>query len=153
MVKKIKGDLILKKDLFVEEDLIVTGSIFGKDDQRYSLIVKGSVEAKQIHVSLLNAVMINANDIEAEKIIADSINCKMLESWNVESKHIDSIHVYSTKIDSYSLSAEQIRADIVICEKFLPKNNNSHIVAKVFIENRLTLPQKTWFPTQKVFTI
>ena len=151
MVKKIKGDLILKKDTFIEDDLIVHGSIFGKDDERYNLIVKGSIEAKQIRVGLLHAVMINVNEIEAEKIIADSINCRTLESWNVESKHIDSFQVNSTKIDTYSLSADKIHADIVICEKFLPKNNNSQVIAKIFFENRLTLPQKTWLPTQEVF--
>lgn len=151
MVKKVKGDLILKKDLFVEEDLIVSGSIFGKDNERYDLIVNGTIEAKQIRVSLLHAVIINANEIEAEKINSDSINCKTLESWDVESKHIDSFQVYSTKIDSYSLSADKIHADVVICEKFLPKNNDSQITAKIFFENRLTLPQKTWLPTQEVF--
>jgi len=151
MVKKVKGDLILKKDLFIEDDLIVHGSIFGKDDQRYNLIVKGSIEAKQIRVGLLHAVMINSNEIEAEKIVADSINCRTLESWNIESKHIDTYQVYSTKIDTYSLSADNVHADIVICEKFLPKNNNSKITAKIFFENRLTIPQKTWLSTQKVF--
>ena len=151
MVKKVNGDLILKKDLFVEDDLIVSGSIFGKNDERYNLIVKGSIEAKQIRVGLLHGIMINANEIEAEKIIADSINCRTLESWNIESKHIDSFQVYSTKIDTYSLSADKIHSDIVICEKFLPKNNNSQIIAKVFFENRLTIPQKTWLPPQKVF--
>jgi len=53
MVKKIKGDLILKKDLFIEDDLIVSGNIFGKDNQRFNLIVTGSIEAKQIHVVYL----------------------------------------------------------------------------------------------------
>jgi len=150
MVKKIKGDLILTKDLFIEDDLIVSGNIFGKDNQRYNLIVKGSIEAKQICVSFLNAMMINANEIEAEKIIADSINCKVLESWNIESKHIDSFQVNSTKIDSYSISADKIQSDIILCEKFLPKNNDSKVIAKVFFENRLILPQKTWFPVQEV---
>ena len=51
MVKKIQGDLILKKDLFVEDDLIVSGNIFGNDDERYKLKVRGSIEAKQIGVS------------------------------------------------------------------------------------------------------
>lgn len=46
MTKKIKGDLILKKDLYVEEDLIVSGNIFRKDNRRYNLIVEGSVETK-----------------------------------------------------------------------------------------------------------
>lgn len=152
MVKKVKGDLILKKDLFVEEDLIVSGSIFGKDNGRYNLIVEGSIEAKQIRVGLLHAIMINANEIEAEKIIADSINCNTLESWNIESKHIDSFQVCSTKIDTYSISADEVHADIVICEKFLPKNNNSQIIAKIFFESRLTIPRKTWFPAQEVLT-
>lgn len=151
MVKQVKGDLILKKDLFIEEDLIVYGSILGKDNERYNLIVEGSIEAKQIRVGLLHAVMINANEIEAEKIIADSINCNTLESWNIESKHIDSFQVYSTKIDSYSISADKVHADIIICEKFLPKNNNSQIIAKIFFENRLTIPRKMWFPAQEVF--
>lgn len=44
-----------------------------------------------------------------------------------------------------------IHTDIVICEKFLPKNSNSQILTKIFFENRLTLTQKTWFPKQEVF--
>lgn len=144
MTKIINGDLVLKKDTFLNENLIVTGDIIGKGYMKFSLFVEGSIEARNIKVKYLEGTNINANTIKSEKIIAEFVNANSLEIWDINSQRIDCYEINSNHVDSKDLSVHKIDADLIVCDKFIPKNNNSKIMAKVFLENRFTHKKIEW---------
>ena len=144
MTKIINGDLVLKKDTFLNENLIVTGDIIGKGYMKFGLFVEGSIEARNIKVKYLKGTNINANTIKSEKIIAESVNANSLEIWDINSQRIDCYEINSNHVDSKDLSVHKIDADLIVCDKFIPKNNNSKIMAKVFLENRFTHKKIEW---------
>jgi len=144
MTKKINGDFILKKDTILNEDLIVTGDIIGKNHVKFNLFVEGSIEAVNIKVKYMKALTIKANRIESEKVIAEFIKANSLEIWNVNSQSIDCPEIDSDYVNSKDLSAHRIDADFVVCEKFVPKNNDSKIMAKIFLENQSILKRREW---------
>lgn len=150
MTKVINGDFVLKKDTFLNENLIVTGSIVGKNHVPFSLFVEGSVDAKNIKVKYMKALNINANRIESEKIIAEKINANALEIWNVDSQSIDCYEIDSEYINSKNLCAHKINADFIVCDKFIPKNNDSKIMAKIFLENPNLIKRKEWSLTKEI---
>jgi hypothetical protein len=78
-MKTIKGNLILKKDTTFNEDLRVEGSILGKDGAKYSLIVRGNI----------NAWNINAWDISyyAVCFAYKNITCKSIKGRRDNCKH------------------------------------------------------------------
>lgn len=144
MTKKINGDLILKKDTFLDEDLIVTGNIIGKNHVKFNLFVEGSIEAKNIKTKYMKALNVKANRIESEKVTAKCVNANSLEIWNVNSQRIDCYEIDSDYINSKDLIAHKINADFVVCDKFIPKNNDSKISAKMFLENQSIIKRKEW---------
>jgi len=149
MTKTINGDLIIKKDTFLTEDLIVNGDIICKDHMKYSLFVEGSLEAINIKIKYVKASKIKANRIESEKIIAEFVNANSVEVWDINSQEIDCDDINTNHLDCKNLSAKQINADFVICDKFIPKDKDSKIMAKVFLENRFT-QRKEWTYTKEI---
>lgn len=144
MTKVINGDLVLKKDTFLNENLIVIGDIIAKSHMKFSLFVEGSIEATNIKVKYMKGSKINANRIESEKVMAKFINANSLEIWDINSQSINCDEIDSKHVNCKDLSAHMINADFVVCEKFTPKNNNSKIMAKVFLENRFTHKRIEW---------
>lgn len=73
MVKKFK-ELVLEKDTVFEESIEVETDIRCEGTERYSLLVKGNINARNIDAGNINARNINAWDISAWDINAGNIN-------------------------------------------------------------------------------
>jgi len=73
-MKKIKGNLILKKDTEFIESIKVEGDIKGY----YNLKVAGDINAENINVR-----NIDAWDINAENINAENINVRNIDAWDI----------------------------------------------------------------------
>lgn len=74
-MKIIHGDLVLSEDTTFDESITVEGDISCKDyDYRYSLTVRGNIDALDIKARNINARNIDALDIKARNI--DALNIK-----------------------------------------------------------------------------
>ena len=73
MTKIIKGDLILTKDTVFEESIEVQSNIICKSE-RFSLKVRGDINARNINARNIKAEDINALNINAWNINAEDIN-------------------------------------------------------------------------------
>ena len=78
MTKIIKGDLILTKDTVFEESIEVQSNIICKSE-RFSLKVRGDINARNI----------NARNIKAEGINAGNINAGDINAWNINAEDIN----------------------------------------------------------------
>lgn len=74
MVIVFEKDLVLKKDSVFEESVEVKGSIRGKDDLLFDLVVKGNITADDITARYITAGNITAGNISAWDINALDIN-------------------------------------------------------------------------------
>ena len=78
MTETINGDLILKEDTVIEENLIVNGDI-RCEGGRWNLTVRGDIDALDI-----DALDIVARDIDALDIAAWNI-----AAWDIDARNID----------------------------------------------------------------
>jgi len=93
MTKIIKGDLILTKDTVFEESIEVQSNIICKSE-RFSLKVRGDINARNINARNIkaegiNAGNINAGDINAWNINAEDINARDINAWNINAEDIN----------------------------------------------------------------
>jgi len=89
MTKTINRNWIMEKDEVIDDDLIVKGSISGKDGQRFNLRVNGDINARNINVRNINARDINARNINARDINARDINARDITAGNIDAWDIN----------------------------------------------------------------
>ena len=150
MVKKIKGDLILKEDMSFDESIEVEGNIIC-ENERKNLIVARNIDARDIDARDIVARNIDAGDIVARDIVARNI-----DAWNIVARDIDARDIVARNIDAWNIVARDIDAgdivardidawDIVFCENIkLEEKSEGKIKAKAVIRKRFELEQKEW---------
>ena len=93
--KKVIGNFVLERDVVINGNLIVDGSIVGKKGGQYTLKVNGDISARNI----------SARNISANNILAEDIT-----SWDISAKNIISLDISATNIKSGNISARNIIA-------------------------------------------
>ena len=104
MTKIIKGDLILTKDTVFEESIEVQSNIICKSE-RFSLKVRGDINARNIKAGDINALNINAWNINAEDIKAGDI-----KAWNINAEDINARDIKAEDINAGDINAGNINA-------------------------------------------
>jgi len=81
MARRLERDL--EKDTVFEESIEVEGNITGKDGERFSLTVKGNINAEDIKAWDIKAWDIKAKDIDAWNINTWNINARDISCYAV----------------------------------------------------------------------
>ncbi len=137
-------------DMTFDGDLIVDGDISGKDDKKYTLVVKenidalgninaGNIDAVDIKVvGNINALTINARNVDAlGNIDALAINARNIEALgNIKAQDINARNIYTQDID-----ARNIDASFIVCET-LNQKEGAKLVCRNIIRNKRTYAKK-----------
>jgi len=88
-MKIIRGDLILKEDTTFNEDLKVEGNIYGKNRERYNLIVNGDLNCKDLDCFNLNCKDLNCLDLDCFNLDCKDLNCENLDCWDLNCENLN----------------------------------------------------------------
>jgi len=69
----------MEKDEIIEGNLIVEGNIFGKDGEKYNLIIRGDLNCYDLDCRNLNCLNLNCLNLNCL-----NLNCSNLDCWNLD---------------------------------------------------------------------
>jgi hypothetical protein len=111
-MKEIKGDLILKENYSIDDNLIVHGNIIceggfwnidaWKIDARD--INAGNIDAGDIDAGDIKAWNIDAGDIKAWNIKARDINTWDIKAWDIKARNIKALDIDAWDIEYYAVA-------------------------------------------------
>ena len=136
MTKTIKGNLVLDRDTEFDEGIVVEGSIIGKDGLRYSLKVKGNIDAGDIDAWYIDARNIDAGDIaawdiDARNIDAGDIAARNIDAGDIDAWDIDALNIAARNIDALNIAARNIAASFIVCESLKQKKGSKLVACNV----------------------
>ena len=141
----VHGSLILKEDTAFDGNLVVEGSVFGEQNRKYCLTVKGDITALDITAWNINAYAwnitarnISADDIKASRINAWNINARDITALDITTGNIAARNISAGDITAWNITAWDIDAHIIFCEK-LTQKPGSLLTAVSLTEKRSTL--------------
>ena len=145
MTETINGDLILKEDTVIEENLIVNGDI-RCEGGRWNLTVRGDIAALDIAAWNIAAWDIVALDIDAWNIaaldiVARDIVALDIDAWNIAAWDIAALDIVARNIAALDIVARNIDAQMVLCERLTLKEGGK-CLASSLVENRSKLERK-----------
>jgi hypothetical protein len=101
-MKTIKGDLVLKEDFYLEDDLTVEGNI--RCERGYwDLKVNGNIDCWDI-----NCWNINGWNINCWNINGWNINCKNINGWNINGWNINCKNINCKNIDCKNINCNEL---------------------------------------------
>ncbi len=159
------GNLVMDRDMTFDGDLIVGGSISGKNGKKYALVVKGNIDAfGDIDVGIINARNIDAHaqsiyaaTIDALDVETQDINALILNARNIDARNIDALTINARNIDAVGniktrtinarniyaqdIDAGNIDASFIVCETYEQKEG-AKLVCRNIIKNKSTYAKK-----------
>ena len=121
MTKIIKGDLILTKDTVFEESIEVQSNIICKSE-RFSLKVRGDINARNINALNIKAEDINALNINAWNINAEGIKAEGINAGNINAGDINAWNINAEDINFYAVC---FAYEKFICKSIKGRQENS----------------------------
>lgn len=108
-------DLVLEEDTVIEKNLFC-GNISGKNGERFSLTVKGNIDALDI--------------------VAGDINAFNIDALNIDAFNIDALNIYALNID----------AGNIVCISRKKKSKNAKTIAYSITLGRFNRERKEVMP-------
>jgi len=110
--KKVKGNFVLKKDTYIDGNLVVEGDIVCEGG-RWNLGVEGDINAWDINAwdinaENINAWNINAGDINACNIYAGDINACIIDAGDINAWDINAENINAWNINAGDINARNI---------------------------------------------
>jgi hypothetical protein len=116
-MKTIRGDLVLKENFYLEDDLTVEGNI--RCEGRYwDLKVNGNIDCKNIDCKNIDCKNIDCKNIDClnidcwnidcKNIDCKNIDCKNIDCWNIDCKNIDCLNIDCKNIDCLNIDCGDI---------------------------------------------
>jgi len=102
-MKIIKGDWVMEKDEFIEEDLRVLGNIYGKDGQRFNLNCR-NLDCWNLNCKNLNCRNLNCRNLNCMDLNCKNLNCRNLDCWNLNCKNLNCKNLNCMDLDFYAVA-------------------------------------------------
>jgi len=89
MTKVFEDDLVLEENKTFEESIQVHGNIYCKDGGKFNIVVKGSIDARDIDAESIDAGRIDASDIS---FYSYCISRQTLKCFSIEGRRDNSLY-------------------------------------------------------------